>query len=265
MRLYERDYSVITEEEQEQEISITNEHTTYLGKTKVYNSGMYRKFPKAVRHFHSLFPNNFLDVVDLSNNEELHRKNDDYKAIIEDKDCIETDILRYIKDSKSYHIIGSILKMYRFGHHDAYLFPEFQLGNSYKADYLLVGKASGGYEFVFVELENPYGRITVEDGDFGDVIRKGIRQINDWKSWIEANYNSISETFQKDIDKGLPKEFYKYDSSRIHYVVVAGRRDDYTGKTYTLNRRLLKEQDINLLHYDNVYDLGVRIIGEATY
>lgn len=45
---------------------------------------------------------------------------------------------------------------YNFGHHDAYIIPEFMLGNSYKVDYLLIGKSSRGYEFVFIELEKPY-------------------------------------------------------------------------------------------------------------
>ena len=44
------------------------------------------------------------------------------------------------------------------GNHGAYLFPEFQLGSSYKADYLLLGKSSGGFEFIFVELEDVYKR-----------------------------------------------------------------------------------------------------------
>ncbi len=50
----------------------------------------------------------------------------------------------------------------------------------------------------------------------------------------------------------LPKEFYKSDRSRRHYVVVAGRRTDYTGKTYALRRELAKENGILLLHYDNL-------------
>ncbi len=88
----------ITEFEQELEISITDEHTTYLkGGMKIYNSGMYRKFPKAIRHFRSIFPNNYLDVVDLKNDEDLRAKNDRYIALIDNSNTIETDILNHLK------------------------------------------------------------------------------------------------------------------------------------------------------------------------
>jgi len=265
MRLYERDYSFITQKEQEQELKITDEHTSYLGKHKVYNSGMYRKFPKAIRHFKSLFPNNFLDITDLKDVEDLHSKNNSFKELIENSKSIETDIKNHIMDNKSFHILGSMLKEYHFGHHGAYLFPEFQLGNSFQVDYVLVGNSSGGYQFLLVEFENPYGRITIGSGEFGQEIRKGSKQIDDWKIWIEANYSSFIETFQKETDKNLPKEFYKLDTTRIHYALVAGRRNNFTEKTYNLKRRLMREQSIKLLHYDNLYDLAERIIGEATY
>ena len=38
------------------------------------------------------------------------------------------------------------------------------LGDEYRTDYVLIGKASGGYEFVFVEFEKLDGRITIKDG-----------------------------------------------------------------------------------------------------
>lgn len=132
-------------------------------------------------------------------------------------------------------------------------------------DYLLVGDASDGHQFLLIELENPYGRVTLGDGSFGEVIRKGISQINDWKEWIEANYSSFIEAFQKETNRELPREFYKLDTSRIHYSVVAGRRNDYAEKTYNLRRRLNKDQNINLLHFDNLYDFAERIIGQPTY
>ena len=82
---------------------------------------------------------------------------------------------------------------------------------------------------------------------------------------MEANYSSFVETFEKATNKQLPKEFYKLDTSRIHYAVVAGRRKDFTEKTYILKRRLENEKGIHLFHYDNLYDFATRIIGEPSY
>lgn len=124
------------------------------------------------------------------------------------------------------------------------------------ADFLLVGKNSDGYEFIFVEFESPYGQIVTQDGEFGTVIRKGIKQVTDWDSWIEKNYYSLRMVFEKHINKhhALPKEFYELDKSRIHYAVVAGRREDYTEKTYELRRRSLQRSGILVMHYDNLID-----------
>ena len=74
-----------------------------------------------------------------------------------------------------------------------HLFPEFQLGGLYKADYLLVGMSSGGFEFIFVELKNPYGKITLKDGQSGAEFRNGISQLEDWKRWLPSNYSSFGE------------------------------------------------------------------------
>ncbi len=169
-----------------------------------------------------------------------------------------------IRNTKSYHIIGSLLQEYRFGHHGAYLFPEFQLGNSLQPDYLLVGDRSGGHEFLFVELENPYNKITLLDGYAGDTMRKGLKQIDQWKRWIQKHYMSLIESFAKETNKSLPREFYELDTTRIHYALVVGRRSDFNDTTYNTKRSLLKEQSINLLHYDNLYDLAEKIIDKST-
>ena len=61
---------------------------------------------------------------------------------------------RYIKSNQKWFIPLSILKAYDFGHHFSCVVPEFQLGSQYRLDYLLVGKNSLGYQFVFVEFED---------------------------------------------------------------------------------------------------------------
>lgn len=265
MKLYDRNYFSLTTEEQELIKKVRERNTTSLGEIKIYNSSMFREFPKASRHYESLFPNNYLDVIDLDDKSTLKAKNLDFKKVVEDDTSIESDIKSYIMCNQAYHIVGALLKEYHFGHHSAYMFPEFQLGNSFQADYLLVGDASGGHSFLFIEFENPYSKITISDGEFGETIRKGINQINDWKGWIEANYNSLYETFKKETSKQMPEEFFKLDRTRLYYAVIAGRRSDFTDKTYRLKRQLMADQKINLLHYDNVYDKAQAIIGEVTY
>ncbi len=122
----------------------------------------------------------------------------DFRSLLYDTNTGEREILNFIRDRRAYHLIGSIQKKnYNFGHHGTFIFPELQLGTSHQVDYLMLGKNSDGFHFVFVELESPYGNISIGDGDEGEVIRKGLNQVDDWDRWLEENYGSIAETLGK--------------------------------------------------------------------
>ena len=264
--LYQRDYCVLTQDELNEKVKLESESRD---ENSMFSTNLYYDYSKSVRHNMSLFPNNFMDNVDLQDNQdELKAQCDGFQKLLDGK-ISELDIKRYIQNNEYYHIPASILKYYNFGHHAAYVFKEFCLGTNFKADYLLVGDSSDGHQFVFVEFENPYenysSKITVGNGDFGDTIRKGINQINDWKAFIDSNYSAVTAEFKKHTNKQLPDEFYTYDTTRINYVVVAGRRSDYNEKTRRLRRVLERENRTILLHYDNLIDKARSAIGNWTY
>jgi len=269
--LYDRDYRILTKEEE----ILWRKAEDNLNKSK--NNGIiasisatnkyYEDIPHAVLHYQQLFPNNYLNVRDLAK-KEYENTVKEFEQIFESK-ISERDVLNFIRKNKAYFIVASILKSqhYLFGHHGAFAFKEFELPPNYLVDYLLIGKNSGGYEFIFVELENPYGQITTNNGEFGTTIRKGIKQLNDWDKWLEANYYSLRLVFDKYIGKTeqLPREFHEFDKSRMHFVVIAGRRKDFNENTYQLRRRLLKSNNILLLHYDNLFDSAKRLLHAGNY
>lgn len=270
MKLNERDYKSITDEEnslwealKEQEKVVIN------GKISIIKKSFYSSYPVAVRHFTSLFPNNHLDGYELKNESEtLKSKLHDFELLLENVQITERQILNFIKDENAHFIIGAILKSnYRFGHHASFIFPEFKLPPNYQVDYLIVGKNSDGYHFVFVELENPYGQITLKDGSYGEPIRKGIKQIDDWEIWLEENFSHLRLVFDQALNntEKLPKEFTVFDKTRMHYVVVAGRRTDYNERTYRLQRKNLEERKLQVFHYDNIIDFATEIIGSSSY
>ena len=266
MKLYSRDYCV---EPTKSEIS---EYEEILKEEKA-NARIGRKilcykYPEAIRHYNSLFPNNHIELFDCKSTGKMDELIEDFTKIVHNENSKERDILNFINHKQAYFIIGSVLTRENFGHHEAYIFPEFSIGNGkYFADYLIVGKNSGGYEFIFIELEAPNKRITIKDGYEGQAMRLGLNQIFDWKCEIEANYSLIKQEFEKQSKKTsvLPIEFQKLDQTRIHYVVVAGVRDDYNDTTYRNRRLKLKEQDIKIYHYDNLIDFSTELEERATF
>lgn len=256
--LYSRNYKILLKEE----ITQRQKAKKYLDKYKASGISPTALFkyhdmmPKAAYYYESLFPNNLLFIGELEDQKRLSRTKTSLKKLL-DKSPSERQIIDFIKKNEAYFVIGSIFQGYfDFGHHQAFAFKEFELPPNYIADYLLIGKNSGGYEFVFVELEDANINITTKDGSFGATIRKGLKQVDEWNSWLEANFSHLKLLFDKYVgeEEMMPNEFMAFDKTRVHFVVVAGRRTDYNEKTYRLRRKLNKESNVKLLHYDNLID-----------
>lgn len=257
MKLYQRDYC---KEPTENEIK---QYKQILREEKIENSiakkNLYYKYPEAIRHHMTLFPNNHVELYDWKISRKMSEFTDEFVKIIHDRNSNERDILRFINHKPAYYIIGSLLTYKCFGHHGTFIFPEFSIGNGmYYADYLIVGENSGGYEFVFVELESPNKSTTIRSGYEGQATRSGLNQIFDWKYQIESDFTSITNEFKKFCIRPdeLPMEFQNYDSTRMHYMVIAGLRDDYNDTTYRTRRLRIKEQGIEMYHYDNLIDFS---------
>jgi hypothetical protein len=268
--LYERDYNILTTEEKADIVKAESHKEKTYSKINSWTTENFFKYhdilPEAAEFYNSLFPNNLLHPTSL-NEKEVNKDIEQRFIKLINSNISERDVLNFINDNKFYNIIGSIFQWFLFGHHKAFLFKEFEFPSTYKADYLLIGRNSGGYHFVFVELENPYGQITLKDGELGTTFRKGIKQVNDWDSWIESNFSSLRLIFDKykSPRRELSKEFYSLDKSRLNYVVIAGRRKDFNDKTYEIKRKFKKNNNINLMHYDNLIDAYKDLIREKNY
>lgn len=271
MKLYERDYSNITEEERKQWETLKEQEIVKgpKGLNGRVRKSLYRDYPKAVRHFLSLFPNYFLDGVELENNKANFTKTlSDFESLMQGSSTTEREILNFIKNKQAHFIIGSILKRrFPFGHHSCFVFPEISLSPNFQVDFLIIGKNSEGCHFIFVELENPYGAITIKDGSFGETIRKGIKQVDDWEVWLEENFANLRPLFEKYLNSSekLTREFTVFDKTRVHYVVVAGRRSNFSDKTYRLRRNSVEQRKLHVLHYDNLIDYTRSAIGTQSY
>lgn len=265
-----RNYNTITTEEKKLWDELKDREVVFInGKPSALRKSLYNEYPKAVRHFLSLFPNHFLDRADLiSEMISLQCSIEEFEVLLERPSTTEREILNFIKNKNAYFIIASILKKgYMFGHHSLFVIPEFQLTINHKPDFVIIGQNSDGYHFVFVELEGPSGSITKQDGSYGETIRKGISQIDDWEIWLERNFSHLKPVFdgkKKPLER-LPDEFFEFDKTRMHYVVIAGKRIDYTEHTRRLNRKNLDERKLSILHYDNLIDLAKEVLSTKSY
>ena len=266
MKLYDRDYCIEPKEDELQEYNkiLKEEYDgEILGK-----KNLYYKYPEAVRHHKSLFPNNHIELYDWKKNGNMKELTEAFSKLVHSSTVVERDILKYINKTPAYYIIGSLLCHKNFGHHETYIFPEFSIGNGkFYADYLIIGKNSGGYEFLFVELEAPNKSTTIKSGYEGVNTRKGLIQLSDWESEIESNYSTLTTEFEKNCNRkqSLPEEFYKYDSTRMHFAVISGLRDDYNETTYRERRKKIQRLGIDMLHYDNLIQLSEELESKNTF
>jgi hypothetical protein len=257
--IYDRDYTKLTEKEIKE-----------FEKAKIHSEMNVKnllKIPTAIFHHTSLFPNNLLSLDELKINEKTTSILNNFEKLLDDKLTNERDILSYIQKNRAYFIIASVFTNYRFGHHEAFAFPEFELPPNYKTDFLLIGKSSYGYEFIFIELEKPYNDITTIDGNLGITFRKGLKQIENWESWLESNFSHLKLIFEKYQGKYevLPNEMLTLDTTRLHYIVIAGRRIDFNETTYRIARKMKKNNNVMILHYDNLVDSTKNILRSGNY
>ncbi len=258
--LFKRDYLDLTEEERDKlNIAEAYKHSKSDGIPISISFADLAKYhelkPYAAYHYESLFPNNYV-LFNGDTHQNINELLSDFIKLINNKSTNERDILNFIRDNEAYFILEALFEYYDFGHHDAYLFREFPLPPEYICDFLLVGKNSSGFEFVFIEFEHPNDKSVLKDGELGPSFRKGIKQLDDWEHWLESNFHHLKNVFNRKKGKSseLPNEFYELDKSRLHFLVVAGRRVEFKSNTYRKKRTSRKNKRI--IHYDNLIDVS---------
>lgn len=274
MKLYKgQDYRFLSESDQLEYEKVKESEKKYPLAPGILNeigTSKFHEYPKAARHNIHLFPNNYLDMVELQNHDKIKFMHNEFKDLL-DKNPTEQETLNFINKNEHYFIIASLFSYYNFGHHEAYLFKEFQLNTTYRTDYLLVGKGSGGYQFVFIELESPSNNPFKQNGtELGQYYQNGINQVKNWERFLQQQFPSLQPKFNeaRKREGNLSSEFINSDNSRRHYVVVAGRREHFeqsSDASYAIRRYEEQTSRIKLLHYDNLLDLTKELIGRKTF
>ena len=169
MNLYKTDYKVLSIQDEKIKLKLDQRNQKGLP----MSPKLISTIPLTVFLYESIFPNNNLGANPFKSFESLKVLNEGFENVLSDPGT-ERSILNFIRENEAFYILGTLLHDYDFGHHEAYCFKEFEFPVTYKADFLIIGRNSQGYHFIFVEMESPVGRITTDKGEFGDVIRKGL-------------------------------------------------------------------------------------------
>jgi len=262
-KLYSRDFFILDHEESKLE----EKYNAAVSSLDLSSLIAYNDIPNAVRQNMSLFPNNLVVLHDLKKTCDLSGINAKFNHIIHQDGALERDVLNFINKTPAYHIVcGILMDRFQFGHHECYLFKEFCLGEKYRADYVLIGKGSGGYEFVLIEFEKPDGRITLKNGHCGEAFRKGIFQVKDWRRWMDSYHQQFfSDLLSVSNRQELPTEFQKYDSTRFHYAVVSGLRSDFDDITYREARESAQNEGIHMIHHDKLLENAMELLNRETF
>lgn len=252
MFLQDRDYTIYSNDE-EKEAFIHDEKYENCNGIKSNRNFLRFSHPdtdirRFIWHRRSLFPNNYLYFLEYKEIN-FEKEADEYNKVIYSANN-EHEIQTYIKGNRKWFIPGAIFLDYNFGHHDAYLFPEQKLGNSFIADYMLIGKNSDGYNIVLIEFEKANTPYLIKTGNIeSESVRKGIAQIKDWKRWIDQN----RDFFMKDI--GLSKFGIDVPTYRIFYYLVVSRRDLMTEQAIDVRSQSVYEmQNTKIVTFDRLTD-----------
>jgi hypothetical protein len=162
----------------------------------------------------------------------------------------EQSIQAYIKENRKWFIPASLYKDYNFGHHGSYFFPEQRLGAEYQADYMLLGKNSEGYSIVLIEFEDVHVDFMLSSSNMeSNSVRKGMTQIRDWKRWLDSHRQYFIESC------GFKEHEIDIPTSRIHYVLVVGRRSRMNKTARDLRSQLSFETPkLKIMTYDRLVD-----------
>jgi len=164
-----------------------------------------------------------------------------FKEILENGG--EREVHNFLKKHKDI-----IIKSFNIAWNYYICVSEFQFGNEYRADFLILSAHSGYWNAIFIELKPIDGRLYNKDGTQSKHLREAWKQIEDWEEWIRINEPTLRQEFAKILRKDKAPAIWPYPipnyskgyssgakeiadmASNVHYFyhIVIGRRNKLT-------------------------------------
>lgn len=182
----------------------------------------------------------------------------------------ERDVSRYIRQ----HAAVLLWTFVSTGGHSKYVVPEFQFGNKYRADFVIVWSCSRKFKVHFIEFEPPDDPVITRNGRPTGRLNSAISQIGDWRMFVEENHalvkNDLSDWCRKkDVLRLHSKKIpFNYSGQRLNdndnfvmweYHVVTGRRDKITPEMGRKINQYHHNGFVDVCSYDRLIDVASNI------
>src|SRR3989304_795577 len=181
----------------------------------------------------------------------------------------EREIQPYLK--KNLLIVRNTLNYWAWNYTE--VIPEFQVGNEYRADFLILSADSGSWHAVFVELKSHRARQFTKAGIPTKSLSLALRQLDDWERWLDKNDNAFRLSLSRHFEKKRVAAQCSTADSHIraaeeiidprtpitkHYKVLLGRRS-MLSKEENERRAAFLRKNHEILTYDRLLDTATKI------
>lgn len=126
-----------------------------------------------------------------------------------------------------------------------WVIPQKRLGSEYVPDFVIGERSSSGFEWQWVELQSPTAKLFVPStGRQSEQLDEGLRQINDWRRWLDNNRDYARRPRARD-GLGLDNA-----SGSDPGLLIIGREADLIESDVERRRQLDRQHNIRIHTYD---------------
>jgi hypothetical protein len=163
------------------------------------------------------------------------------------------------KESEIHSFIEKHPQILDFMCRGGFLKSKFHLADAFIPDFLAVGKEPLSQSLkpmvTFIEIERANASLFTKSGDPSSFLTHAIRQVQDWKQWVQDNRTYLHTVIQRSFAEQTVSEDLKKDPLALpkldmahgfndRFLVIAGRR-----KSLKLSDRLRLSQMSDDLHH----------------
>jgi hypothetical protein len=159
-----------------------------------------------------------------------------------DSATVEADLQRYL----AHH--PDVLVQHLGGGHGRWVLSQPRLGSQHVPDFMIGDQDSAGRSWVAVELEGPQRRMFNRDGEPSRWLWHAIRQVIDWRVWLEFN-RDYAARLPGDGGLGLIDV-----SPSLPGLILIGRQADLDEQRASFRRGLSRQLNIDIHTFDWLAD-----------